>query len=270
VGIEVTKRKEDTGDVYYDVSIDLNHNDGVDMSLAGNPTVTNVDHLEIFSLFRRRRLSTTETDGNPLIYALKELKNYTINDADKKIMWGAAGEIFQAWTCPWKPSCVVSIPSRHSVSFDLASWIAGYLKVDHISVPMVHKKTVAEVLSEAEVLKDSDGVPARDLKAFKKQLSRLSAASPGKIFQMKEIDVSVRQYLQPWRVSEESKDFIGHDFLLVDDLIGSGASLSTCANCLMKEGHSVVGGMSLFSPLDRELAQKASTTRHKRRRGRKT
>jgi len=109
-----------------------------------------------------------------------------------------------------------------------------------------------------------------DLKAFKSQLGRLSIPPPGKTtFQMKEINVCVRQYFHPWRVSEEAKDFIGHDLLLVDDLIGSGASLSTCAKCLVENGHSVVGGVSLFSPLDRELSKKPKGARHKRHRGRK-
>jgi len=240
------------------------------MSLEGNPTVMDVDDLRIFSLFRRRRLSTTETDGNPLIYALKEMNGYAIKDACKENMWRAASEVFQAWECPWKPSCVVSIPSRHAVSSDLASQIASYLKVDHISVPMVHKKTVKEVLKEAEELKNKGAVPVRDLNAFKKQLGKLSSAPAGKTFQMKEIDVRVRRYLHPWRVSEEAKAFIGQDFLLVDDLIGSGASLATCARCLKSEGHSIVGGMSLFSPLDRELTQRALKARGKRQRRKKT
>ena len=239
------------------------------MSLSGNPTVMNIDGLQIFSLFRRRRLSTIEADGNPLIYALKELKGFAIDETNKKLMWATAEEIFRAWTCPWKPTRIVAIPSRHSVSVDLASKIAAFLEVDHVPVPLVHKKTVAEVLDEAETLKDSGAVPERDLKAFKKQLGRLSATPPGRTFQMKEIEVRVRQYFHPWRVSEEAKDIIGHDLLLVDDLIGSGASLSTCAKCLVDDGHSVVGGMSLFSPLDRELAKKPKGADRKRGRGRK-
>lgn len=269
MGIVVTERTEEGEDTVLDVRIDLRHNDGVDMSRSGNPTVMAVDDLQVFSLFRRRRLSTTEADGNPLIYALKDLKGYAIDEAGKELMWETAGEIFRAWTCPWKPTRVAAIPSRHSVSVDLASRIAAFLEVEHVPVPLVHKRTVAEVLEEAEPLKDSGAVPGGDLKAFKSQLGRLSTAPPGKTFQMKEVDVRVRQYFHPWRVSEEAKDFIGHDLLLVDDLIGSGASLSTCAKCLVENGHSVVGGMSLFSPLDRELAKKPKGARRKRRRGRK-
>ena len=267
MGIVVTKRVEDDDPSAFDVTIDLSHNDGVDMSLSGNPTVMTVDDLQVFSLFRRRRLSTIEADGNPLIYALKGLNGYTIDEAGKELMWKTAGEIFRAWTCPWRPTHVVSIPSRHSVSFDLASKIASFLEVDHVPVALVHKRTVAEVLEKAEILKDSGAVLGSDLKAFKSQLGRLSTAPPGKTFQMKEINVRVRQYFHPWRVAEEATDLIGHDLLLVDDLIGSGASLSTCAKCLVENGHSVVGGISLFSPLDRELAKKSQGARRKRFRG---
>jgi len=269
VGIAVSERTENGEVVAYDVSIEIGHNDGVDMSLSGNPTVMSVNNIQVFSLFRRRRLSTSEADGNPLIYALKGLKRYAINDVEKDLMWETAGEIFRSWTCPWRPTSVVSIPSRHPVSFDLAARVAAFLEVEHVSTVMVHKRSVAEVLEEAEALKGADGVPKRDIKAFKKQLGRLAAAPPGKTFQMKEIDVHVRQYFHPWRVSEEAKDIIGHDLLLVDDLIGTGASLSTCAKCLVENGHSVVGGMSLFSPLDRELPKKPKVARGKRYRGRK-
>lgn len=70
MGILVTERIEEDEDPVFDVSIDLGHNDGVDMSLSGNPTVMTVDELQVFSLFRRRRLSNIDADGNPLIYAL--------------------------------------------------------------------------------------------------------------------------------------------------------------------------------------------------------
>lgn len=266
MGIVVTEETVSVDQSFLDVSIDLTHNDGVDMSLDRNPTRTIVEGLHVFSLFRRRRLSSSEADGNPLIYALKDLKKYRIDEAQEALMWDAAERVFQEWACPWEPTGIMSIPSRHSVSSNLAEKIASWMGVKHISEAMICKKTVGEVLQEAEQLKEGGGVPERSLRAFKKQLGLLSASPPAKIFQMKEVkEVSVRHYFRPWKLTEGAKDALGHDILLVDDLVGSGASLYTCALCLTENEHSVVGAMSLFSPLDRELATSPARKSGKRR-----
>lgn len=270
MGIRLIECKGEDKNTIFDVIIDLEHNDGLDMSLSGNPTVMEIKGLQVFSLFRRRRLSTNEADGNPLIYALKQLNQFRIDEQNKVVMWDAAEKIFSQWACPWKPAGVISIPSQHSASNDLAAKISDWMGIDHISESIICKKTVKEVLAEAEYLKESGDIAEQDLKAFKKQLGRLSSTPPGKIFQMKEIkDVSIRHYFQPWKANGHVGGAAGHDLLLVDDLIGSGASLITCANFLIKNGYPVVGGLSLFSPLDREMAQPARP-RQKGRRSKKT
>ena len=267
MGLNLTEYKDKDNSILFDVAIDLEHNDGLDMSLSGNPTVMGVKGLQVFSLFRRRRLSTNEADGNPLIYALKNLKQFRINEENIAIMWDTAEKVFANWACPWTPTGVISIPSRHSASSDLAAKISEWMGIDHISESMICKKTIKEVLIDAERLKESGGVPQQDLKAFKKQLGRLSTAPSGKIFQMKEIkDVSVRNYFEPWKATGEAGKATQHELLLVDDLIGSGASLMTCAKFLIDNGYPVVGGMSLFSPLDREMAQSAIPPRRRQKR----
>lgn len=267
MGLTVTECQDTDNNTFFDVAIDLTHNDGLDMSLSGNPTVLKIKELQVFSLFRRRRLSTTEADGNPLIYAIKNLNQFRIDDKNSAIMWDTAEKVFSAWTCPWKPTGVMSIPSRHSVSNDLAANISKWMGIDHILGYMICKKTVEEVLVEAELLKKSGAVHEHDLKAFKKQLGHLSNAPSGKNFQMKEIkDVSIRHYFQPWKATGETGKATGDGLLLVDDLIGSGASLVTCAQFLTESGYPVVGGMSLFSPLDREMAQPATLPRRRQKR----
>lgn len=267
MGLKVTEGKDADNKTIFDVAIDLTHNDGLDMSLGGNPTVIKIKELQVFSLFRRRRLSTNEADGNPLIYAIKNLNQFRIDDENAAVMWATAAKIFAAWKCPWKPTGVMSIPSRHSASDDLAANISKWMGIEHVSGDMVCKKTVAEVLAEAEHLKESGGVPEHDLKAFKKQLGQLSTAPSGKVFQMKEVrDVSIRHHFQPWKTTGKTGEATGHDLLLVDDLIGSGASLVTCAQFLTESGYPVVGGMSLFSPLDREMAQPATPQRRRQKR----
>lgn len=262
MGIKLTERKGAGHNTIFDVIIDLEHNDGLDMSLSGNPTVMEIKGLQVFSLFRRRRLSTNEADGNPLIYALKQLNQFRIDEQNKVVMWDTAEKIFGQWACPWKPTGVISIPSQHSASNDLAARISDWMGIDHVSESIICKKTVKEVLAEAEFLKETGGIADRDLRAFKRQLSRLSSTPLGKTFQMKEVkDVSIRHYFQPWKATEHAGETAEHDLLLVDDLIGSGASLMTCAKFLVENGYPVVGGLSLFSPLDREIARPARSYR---------
>lgn len=251
----------------FDVSIDTSHNDGVDMTVGSNPTVTSLNGFDIYAIFRRRRLSVLEVDGNPLIYALKSKAPYHIDQQNSDLMWEVANAVWAAWTCPWKPTAVVPIPSSHDVSNVLAQKVADWLGIPFVSSDMIVKQTVLEVITAAEARLADNSVPQHHVRALKKQLGKLGSSPPGKAFQMKEVkEVEVRPYLVPWKLDGSLEPLAGHELVLVDDLIGSGASITTCSDFLKANGCTVVGGLSLFSPLDRELANVVPQKRGKKRR----
>jgi hypothetical protein len=271
MGIELDDIEDGHGRALSYVSINLAHNDGLDMSLAGNPTRSLLNGFPVYSIFRRRRLSTSDADGNPLIYALKEMKKFRIDATNAGLMWDTASKILAQWELPWQPTSVLALPSRHTTSSDLAAVISDRFGIEQFHSDSICKKSVGEVIADAEQFKEAGGVPDADMSEFKKQLGRLSSAPANRTFQMKEIkSVRVRHYFQPWKSTSVAAVPLGRDVLLVDDLVGSGASLLTCARHLEDQGCSVLGGLSLFSQLDREISPAVRTGRRRRRRGQKS
>jgi len=255
LGINLTDQEIDNKK-FTVVSIDLTHNDGVDMSKDSNPSIYKSNNFDIYALFRRRRMSGRQSDGNPLIYALKSSPPYQIDQQNTDDMWAVAQDILLSWECPWKPTAVMAIPSSSALNNELAERIANYLNIHHIKSDMLSKKLVSEVISGVENLLDAGQVAKDDIKPLKKQLGVLNSATQGKAFQMKDIkDLSVRPYFNPWKLEGNLTVLTDHQILLVDDLIGSGASIVNCAQFIQQHGYNVVGGISLFSALERETTK---------------
>lgn len=71
-----------------DVSLDRKvtmtdkHERLVDTSLSSNPTFSDVivDNIRVWSIFKRKEGLPDESDGNPLLYALKKEKHYTLTN----------------------------------------------------------------------------------------------------------------------------------------------------------------------------------------------
>ena len=58
------------------------HQNLVDTSVSRSPYRQRAGDLTVWSIFRRRKARGGDGDGNPLVYALKGMKNYTISNKD--------------------------------------------------------------------------------------------------------------------------------------------------------------------------------------------
>ena len=60
------------------VIIDHSHQVLVDTSIEGNPTEGAIDGLRLQYVFHRKPTKGYDRDGNPLVYAFKEINGYRI------------------------------------------------------------------------------------------------------------------------------------------------------------------------------------------------
>ena len=66
------------------VSINLNHENGLDTSIDGNPTFYKVGDIDVISIFKRKKY--LKSDGNPLLYDLKGLNDWKLENFDVKLL----------------------------------------------------------------------------------------------------------------------------------------------------------------------------------------
>lgn len=201
--------------------------------------------MDVVSLFARRRVGHDEDDGNPLIYALKGRKGYTIPSADLRKFLAIAQQLLPRAIADREFDLVVPLPSSAAVANKLglrAARSRGVLPI----LPCLHKATIADVLAAAPAL---DAVKARDRGWYTTQLARLQQVAPDETIEMKTVPLRVRPYFTPIAGNALAGGCAGRHILLVDDIVGSGASLLAARDALLAAGAAGVRALTLMSRL---------------------
>ena len=198
--------------------------------------------LDVISLFRRRRTKHDNDDGNPLIYALKGIRGYTIAISDVRRLVTNAREILPRALIGQTYDIVVPLPSSSPVSIILAKRVAANYPV----IECLDKATVAEVLAAAPA---PNAVKERDRSYFTSQLARMQDAPGNDVIQMKSVMLRIRQYFDPLSSNVLVSECVDRNVLLVDDIVGSGTSLISAQKALLAAGATSVSALTLLSRL---------------------
>ncbi|WP_152048809.1 phosphoribosyltransferase [Aureimonas psammosilenae] len=212
-----------------------NHEKRVVTAVASNPTRSTVGDVPIVSVFRRTRTGDADRDGNPLIYALKGIKGYSILPYWRAEIMGLAGEILAGILDELAEfDHVLAVPSSNAFCSDVAAFVSQASGVPVLASTFIQKKTVGQMLA------GFGGIPAdvrkQDRQEFGAQLNRWSKLRPGSAVSMKDIARSIRPHFDPFTATAEAPDLIGRNVLIVDDLLSSGASISSVAGILRERG----------------------------------
>jgi hypothetical protein len=212
------------------VSVDLTHENNVDTSITLNPTYSKVKRYDVISLFKRKH-NSDNTDGNPLVYALKDIKNWNISKKDiillLKQFIGIAKKLNDRY------DTILTIPSSNDLNNKFLYRLNRIIKcenkiTDHIFSKMYTEDVVDNIdystLSDMEMLKMKEG------------LSKM-----GKYFTFKHIPKELRKHIRNiWDDSFSCADLgvadkiNGKSILILDDTIASGQSISTFCDTILK------------------------------------
>ncbi len=227
------------------VSFDDSHQLRVDTSLENNPRRETLGDVDVTHIFRRNKTGDLDRDGNPLIYALKGMKSYSIADAEKTRFLDRAFELCRSINYI-EADVIVAVPSSKDFCLEFSQAASTALRVDVCSEPFVVKSTVAAALDRAKQSRpDIKNRYAR--KSYNKQLAAWEKMGPNRFVSMKEIDTKIRGYFQPFALSHVPEHLIGKRVLLIDDLMSSGTSMRTCAKLLMDNGIEARQGLFFLS-----------------------
>jgi ribosomal protein S17E len=175
-------------DIYKkNVTLNFNHEKGVNTSVSVNPLKYTLDGLDaqIYSIFTRNK-SEEANDGNPLIYGMKDLFNWKISESDKKELYVRTKKIAEKISQELQnQSVILSIPSSNSLNKEFAEVINSVFNKEIIYDDVLIK------LPKDEVYKSiSPTTPAE----ARKELD-IAFAKMGDSFKFKEISPKYREYI---------------------------------------------------------------------------
>ena len=115
VGINVTDKS---------VQVDDTHNQGVNTLVNANPTISNLGSLTVHQIFSRNKIrKRSNDDGNPLIYAMKGLKTYTITPMDRNLLMCRARQIVTTLTVNLNFDYILRVPSGNAFVSEIANMV---------------------------------------------------------------------------------------------------------------------------------------------------
>lgn len=239
MGINVYKNKA--------VTIDHTHQERLDTSIDNNPTTASIDGLELTFVFRRKSSRKEDGDGNPLIYALKKIRGYSIVPMYERMFFDIAEEVCEKFRENINADYLMPVPSGHGVCGDFCGMLSQWFDIPSLEPDFLGKKTISQILQEA----DESGAKISETheRSYRMLLGRLRKADGDNEFQMKEVDVKLRQYFNPLMAIRETPELSEKRVLIVDDLMSSGTSLRCVAAILRERGAIVSQGVCLLSDL---------------------
>lgn len=228
------------------VSFNDKHENGIDTSLF-NPTSKTIDGIEFISMFRRKT-TMDRTDDNPLLYALKALKGWTLNKDSIKALFRRFLKITNK--LDKKYDTIIKTPSSSSLNYELLSYLNQHLKAEHTITDLFFKPKASDVL----MCGIKKGIPTEDFVALEKIIREYIAKDD--VFSYKNIPTKLRGYIESGcEIESHSLDYAdkinNKDVLIVDDTITTGKTISDLVSSINStfEPKSITV-ITLFSSLD--------------------
>ena len=210
----------------------------VNTSLDANPNYHKLNNsdLIVHSVFKRL-YSRQGGDGNPLIYALKGQKGFSITLKECGKFNPNISAILDRLMQKKDYEVILTMPSSHKIVERFAKKINRRASEHCILINNIFtKKTFREVYAD---LQDLPLTPKykKDIIALRRSLEKNLHRNPNKVFSMKEVDTKDRMFIRPLKIDSTKIDTIqkikGKSILLVDDLLASGTTLTSAYNLLI-------------------------------------
>lgn len=234
------------------------HDRGVRM---GDPESQEMFHIsdfdrdiELYSVFLRN--SDMETDGNPLIYALKNERGWYISDADRQEVIRRVSEHVKELR--GTADIIVQMTSSNQLNREITKAVAQTMEIPVLSDKFFMKFTKEAFFSVMPF--DFDGLKKDgiDTNWFHRQCLRWERQSETDYFRYHDIPPKYRKYIvkQPFFFHEEdmveiAPMFNGKRVMVIDDTVTTGMSLrEACKVIVGTFDVSKLIYVTLLSPLD--------------------
>lgn len=224
------------------------HHNLVSTCTNNNPTTIKLDDVRIHSIFKRMRTKEHDGDGNPLIYALKNKKGFTISKSEIKKFFTDMNTIIDKICLNKNYDLLIVPPSNHKIASFLAKKIARKCTWNYSPV-FFRKATAYEVIEEVHL----SSIRNDHQKEVKKVLATLKNLGDTP-FTMKEVPNNIRKYFNPLKIASDPCELEGiHNVLIVDDLLSTGSTIVKASELIRSIKSDInVEGLCLLGALNKK------------------
>lgn len=234
MGLQVSASKQ--------VSFDPDRELRLNTSVGANPRSVRFSGVLVYSIFLRLHSKSNGQehlgDGNPLIFALKGLSGYSITPEEwNKFRPNKLKIIEKILQDKGSFDGIICLPSSKEVVFETACEVNVLLEPNlPIYKDYFLKKSTAQIYDELSVVLND--VPKKHRSKVTTELSNLAKIKNPSLcsFSMKSVDRQVRPYISCLKLAESNELKPAGRYLLVDDLISSGSTLTSAIQCLLEYG----------------------------------
>lgn len=208
------------------VKFNDSHENHVDTSLGNNPTTSG----KATAVFKRKKDINRELpDGNPLLYAMKGMKGWSISTEDVNKIWYRIDQILDKINNEYD---IVLIPGSNS---SLVNTFSDHVASKFKNIEILHncflKRTVDEVIEDINWVDFTSEERDEVTDGFKKM--------KGNYFEAKYFPKHLAYKFEGsiFRTNPEisGSKLVNKRILVLDDVVSSGLSLSSCAKTIQEE-----------------------------------
>ncbi|MGU9961809.1 MAG: hypothetical protein ACNYPF_02170 [Candidatus Puniceispirillales bacterium WSBS_2018_MAG_OTU23] len=229
------------------ITLNHTHNKRVITDVRRLPHRFLIGNIVCYGLFQRVKKKGNDGDGNPLIYALKNLNGWSFGGGTKIALWQISQTVMRQILAK-QPADVADVILYLPSSSALPHYIGGLynrtLGKALVSKSVMRKKTTQEVSRQISGLV----LVGKQQDAHSRLLDDLENSLPNTEYQMKLRPHIIRKYVDSFTVIDNPDDLVGLNVLLIDDIVSSGSSLRCAAEICMKLGANTVTGLCLMGP----------------------
>jgi len=198
------------------VSLNNTHDRLVVTDPLKNPVEYDIIPCKLTAIYQRKKAKSRSGDGNPLIYALKNMHKFSISNADKNTLCINMKEIVVKHYENTNFDSIVVIPS----SKPIAEWV-GVSCREALNIPSLDNNVFIKV-TNAGVLNQLKKIEGEtEIIELRK---RLETEKPNGIFKVKDLSQHQRSFVIPIIINPFFKNKY-KNILLIDDLVSSGTTL---------------------------------------------
>lgn len=218
------------------VGFNPTHENNVDTSVILNPKYSNINGIDVISLFTRKK-SISGGDGNPLIYALKGLNDWKFKNGNSDIYGLLRQFLLISQKIKEKYDTIITIPSSKYLNTIFLHKLNKIIKADNLIEDYFYKMLADEVFEDyvdwQSIDRDNSDIEFEKIsKDINMYFYNMHTKNNG-IFSYKYIkNPDLRKYIKKtmWSTEEKSVECApyinGKSILILDDTISSGQSIS--------------------------------------------
>lgn len=225
------------------ISFNNSHEDNVDTSILINPTYSNINGVDVISIFKRKKSIDFSFDGNPLIYALKGLNGWKFQNQQSDIINLLKQFIRIVEKIQSNYDTIITIPSTNELNNQFLYRLNKIIKSEFQINDYLNKMNVEDVYEnfiDWRQLRIDYGDEYNDIKRSLNKFFGKMEKHNNNYFSYKFIkDVNLRKYITMTMYSDDEKtiEYASHingkNILILDDTIGSGQTISEACKVIL-------------------------------------